>query len=104
MGTHTSKAAHRNLNITMDPLEAWNQIKDCEDTVKFLGGERAKPSEHHGALTFALGRAPVGEDGWEPSYPAAFLLPTLGTIPGAQQSMEIANMMQDEVIRLTYEC
>jgi hypothetical protein len=41
----------------------------------------------------------VGEDGWEPSYPAAFLLPALGTIPGAQQSMEIANMMQDEVIR-----
>jgi hypothetical protein len=41
----------------------------------------------------------VGEDGWEPSYPAAFLLPTLGTIPGAQQAMEIANMMQDEVIR-----
>jgi hypothetical protein len=49
---------------------------------------------------FALGRAPVGEGGWEPSYPAAFLLPTLGTVPGAQQSMEIANMMQDEVIRL----
>jgi hypothetical protein len=85
----------------MDPLEAWNQIKDCEDTVKFLGGERAKPGEQYGALTFALGRAPVGEDGWEPSYyPAAFLLPTLGTVPGAQQSMEIANMMQDEVIRL----
>jgi hypothetical protein len=95
---HTSKAARRNLTTTMGPLEAWNKTKDCEDTVKFLGGERAKPSEHHGALTLALGRAPVGEDGWEPSYPAAFLLPTLVTmhIPGAQQSMEIANMMQDE--------
>ena len=42
---HTSKAARRNHNFTMDPLEAWNQIKDCEDTVKFLGGERAKPGE-----------------------------------------------------------
>ena len=97
---HTSKAARRNHNFTMGPLEAWNQIKDCEEAVKFLGGERAKPGEQYGALTFALGRAPVGEDGWEPSYPAAFLLPTLGIIPGAQQSMEIANMMQDEVIRL----
>jgi hypothetical protein len=55
------------------------------ESVKFLGGERAKPGEQYGALTFALGRAPVGEDGWEPSYPAAFLLPTLGTVPGAQQ-------------------
>jgi hypothetical protein len=41
----------------------------------------------------------VGEDGWEPSYPTALLLPTLGTVPGAQQSMGIANMMQDEVLR-----
>jgi hypothetical protein len=79
----------------MDPLE----VKHCEDTLEFLGGKRNKPGAHHGVLTFALGRAPVGEDGWEPSYPTAFLLPTLGTIPGAQQSMEIANMMQDEVIR-----
>ena len=38
---HTSKAAFRNHNIIMGPLEAWNQIKDCADTVKFLGGERA---------------------------------------------------------------
>jgi hypothetical protein len=91
---HTSKAAHRNHNFTMGPLGAWNQIKDCEDTVKFLGGERAKPGKQHGALTFALGRAPGGEDGWEPSYPAAFLLPPLGAVPGAQQPMEIANMMQ----------
>jgi hypothetical protein len=60
---HTSKAARRNHNFTMDPLEAWNQIKDCEHTVKFLGGERAKPGKQYGALTFALGRAPVGEDG-----------------------------------------
>jgi hypothetical protein len=97
---HTSKAALRNHNITMDPLVAWNQIKDCADTVKFLGGERAKPGKHHGDLTFALGRAPVGADGWDPSYPAAFLLPTLGIVPGAQQSMEIANMMQDEVLRI----
>jgi hypothetical protein len=96
---HTSKASRRNHNFTMSALGAWNQIEDCEDTVIFFGGERAKPGEQCGTLTFALGRAPVGEDGWEPSYPAEFLLPTLGTAPGAQQSMEIANKMQDEVIR-----
>ena len=54
---------------------------------------------HHGVLTFALGRAPVGEDGWEPNYPAAFLLPALWTIPGAQHPMDIANIIQDGVIR-----
>jgi hypothetical protein len=41
----------------------------------------------------------VGEDPWEPSYPAEFLCPTLGVVPGAQQAMEIANLMQDEVLR-----
>jgi hypothetical protein len=92
---HITKAALRNLIITMGPLEAWNQIKHCEYTVKFLGGVRNKPSENHGVLTFALGRAPVGEDSWEPSYPAAFLSPALGVVPGAQQAMEIANLMQD---------
>jgi hypothetical protein len=55
----------------MDPLVAWNQIKHCEYTVKFLGGERNKPSDDHSVLSFALGRAPVGEGSWEPSYPAA---------------------------------
>jgi hypothetical protein len=84
---HITKAALRNLIITMDPLEAWNQIKHCEYTAKFLGGARNKPSEHHGVLTFALGRAPVGGGSWEPSYPAAFLSPSLGMAPGAQQTV-----------------
>jgi hypothetical protein len=83
----------------MDPLVAWNQIEHCEHTVKFLGGERNKPSDDHGVLAFALGRAPMGGGSWEPSYPAAFLSPTLGVVPGAQQTMEIANLMQDEVLR-----
>jgi hypothetical protein len=42
---HTSKAARRNLGITMNPLGAWDKIKDCEDTVNFLGGARAKPAK-----------------------------------------------------------
>jgi hypothetical protein len=62
---HITKAT---LVITTDPLEAWNQIKHCEYTVKFLGGGRNKPSENHGVLTPALGRAPVGGDSWEPRY------------------------------------
>jgi hypothetical protein len=42
---HITKAALRNLIIAMGPLEAWNQIKHCEYTVKFLGGGRNKPSD-----------------------------------------------------------
>jgi hypothetical protein len=69
---HTTKAALRNLIIAMDPLVAWNEVKHCEHTVKFLGGERNKPRDDHGVLSFAMGRAPVGGGSWEPSYPAAF--------------------------------
>ena len=56
---HITRAALRNLIIAMCPLEAWNQIKHCEYTVKFLGGVRNKPSENHGVLTFALGSPSV---------------------------------------------
>jgi hypothetical protein len=58
--THTTKTALRNLIITMDPLVAWNEIKHCEHTVKFLGGERNKPRGDHSVLSSAMGRAPVG--------------------------------------------
>jgi hypothetical protein len=52
---HITKAALRNLIITMDPLVAWNEIKHCEYTVKFLGGERNKPRDDHGVLSLAMG-------------------------------------------------
>jgi hypothetical protein len=97
--TGEKSSADPHFIIAMDPLVAWNQIKHCEHAVKFLGGERNKPRGDHGVIPFAMGRAPVGGGSWEPRFPAAAHLdPTLGIVPGKQQGMEIANVLQDEVI------
>jgi hypothetical protein len=83
----------------MDPLVAWKKIGHCEHTVNFLGGKRAKPRGGHGVISFAMGRSPVGGGSWEPRFLTAHLEVSLGVVPGKQQSMEIANALQDEVIR-----
>jgi hypothetical protein len=50
-------------------------------------------------ISFAMGRVPLGGGSWEPRFPVAHLLdPTLGIVPGKQQAMEIADVLQDEVI------
>ena len=77
---HTSKAARRNLNTTMDPLEAWNQIKGCEDTVKFLGGERAKPGEHRAPRCpdIRTGQSPGGRRWVGTKLPGSILASDIG--------------------------
>jgi hypothetical protein len=57
---HITKALNRNTTTATGPFVAWNQIKHCEYTVKFLGGEGNKPRGGHGVISFAMGRAPVG--------------------------------------------
>jgi hypothetical protein len=57
------------------------------------------PRGGHGVISFAMGRAPVGGGSWEPRFPAAHLDPALGAVPGKQQSLEIANALQDEMTR-----
>jgi hypothetical protein len=42
--------------------------------------------------------------GYTPKFPAAFLKVDLGIVPGAQQSPEISNWLQDEVIARMKEC
>ena len=45
-----------------------------------------------------LGRASVGEEGNIPKFSAAYMKLDLVIVPGAQQSTEISNWLQDEVI------
>jgi hypothetical protein len=71
-------------------------IADSPQIVKFLGGERWKPNL--GVIQVVLGRAPVGEDGNIPKFPAAYMEVDLGIVPGAQQSTDISNWLQDEII------
>jgi hypothetical protein len=96
---HITKALLKNIILAMDPLVAWKQIEHCEHTVNFLGGKRAKPRGDRGVISFAMGRSPVGGGSWEPRFLTAHLKVALGVVPGKQQGMEIANALQDEVIR-----
>jgi hypothetical protein len=57
-------------------------------------------TEPIGVIQIVLGRSPVGEDGNIPKYPAAYMKLDLGIVPGAQQSIEISNWFQDEVIAM----
>jgi hypothetical protein len=45
-------------------------------------------------------RAAVGEGGYIPRYPAAYLKIDSGIVPGSQQSPEISNWFQDEIIAM----
>jgi hypothetical protein len=47
-----------------------------------------------------LGRASVGEEGNIPKFSAAYIKLDLVIVPGAQQSTEISNWLQDEVIAM----
>jgi hypothetical protein len=67
--------------------------------VKFLRGERNKPKDNVGVVTFVVGRELVGKGDWTPRFPAAYLKITVGVVPAAQQSTEIANMLQEKVLR-----
>jgi hypothetical protein len=96
---HTTRALLKNITLAVDPLVAWKKIEHCEHTVNFLGGKRAKPRGDHGVISFAMGRSPVGGGYWEPRFLTAHLEVSLGVVPGKQQSIEIANALQDEVIR-----
>jgi hypothetical protein len=96
---HTTKALLKNVILAMDPLVAWGKIQHCEYAVKFLGGKRAKPRGGHGVITFAMGRSPVGGGSWEARSLTAHLDVAPGVVPGKQQGMEVANVLQDEVIR-----
>ena len=40
----------------------------------------------------------MGEDGNTPKFPAAYMKLDLGIVPGAQQSTDISNWLQDEII------
>jgi hypothetical protein len=67
--------------------------------VKFLGGERCKPKPNIGVIQVVLQRAPVlGDESNIPKYPAAYVKIDLGIAPGSQQSTEISNWLQDEII------
>jgi hypothetical protein len=68
--------------------------------VKFLGGERCKPKPSIGVIQVVLQRAPVGDESNIPKYPAAYVKNDLGIVPGAQQSTEISNWLQDEIIAM----
>jgi hypothetical protein len=96
MGTH-----HQSSTQECHPCygSVSGMAQHCEYTVNFLGGKRAKPRGYHGVISFAMGRGPVGEGSWEPRFPTAHLDATLGVVPGKQQSMGLANYLQDEVIR-----
>jgi hypothetical protein len=100
---HTTKALLKNIILAMDPLVAWKKIEHCEHTVNFLGGKRAKPRGDHGVISFAMGRSAEAQCGRRllgtevpDSTPGS--IAGCGTC-GKQQSMEIANVLQDEVIR-----
>jgi malonyl CoA-acyl carrier protein transacylase len=60
-----------------------------------------KPGPGLGVTQIVLGRASVGEDGKIPKYPAAYMKLDLGIVPGAQQSTESFNWLQDEIIAMT---
>jgi hypothetical protein len=49
-------------------------------------------------MKVVIGRAPVGDGGHNPKFPAGHVKLDLGIVPGAQQSTEISNWLQDEVI------
>jgi hypothetical protein len=74
------------------------KIADSPQIVNFLGGQRCKPGPSLGVIQIVLGRASVGEDGNIPKCPAAYMKLDLRIVPGAQQSTEISNWLQDEVI------
>jgi hypothetical protein len=80
-----------------DPLEAWKEIENKPQIVKFLGGERCKPKENAGVVQLVVGRAPVGGDAI-PRYPAAHLQLDLGIVPSAQEPTTISNWLQDDII------
>jgi hypothetical protein len=90
----------------MDPLEAWEKIADPPQLVKFLGGERYRPKQGVGVTQIVLQRVAVNwaADGCTPKIPAAFLKVDLGIVPGAQQSPEISNWLQDEITAGIREC
>ena len=81
-----------------DPLEAWKEIENKPQIVKFLGGERCKPKENAGVVQLVVGRAPVGGDTAIPRYPAAHLQLDLGIVPSAQEPTTISNWLQDDII------
>jgi hypothetical protein len=76
------------------------KIADSPRVVKFLGGERCKPKPNIGVIQVVLQRASVGDDGNISKYPAAYLKIDLGIVPGSQQSTEISNWFQDEIIAM----
>jgi hypothetical protein len=91
----------------MDPLEALNLfLADSPQIVKFLGGKRYRPKQDIGVTQVVLQRVAVNwaTDGHTPKFPAAFLKVDLGNGPGAQQSPEISNWLQDEILARTKEC
>ena len=63
----------------MGPLEAWNQIKDCADTVKFLGGERAKAGEALRSPGIFTGQSTGGRRCWVGAViPGSIIAPDIG--------------------------
>jgi hypothetical protein len=56
------------------------------------------PKQNIGVTQVVLQGVAVGGGGHTPKFPAAYLKIDLGIVPGAQQSPEISNRFQDEVI------
>jgi hypothetical protein len=85
------------MEITRDPHEAWQKVKDISGALKFLGGKRCAPSKSTGTKWYTLSRVPVGPDSQKPRYPAAHLEMDLGIVIGAQQTPAVANALQQQV-------
>jgi hypothetical protein len=69
------------------------------------GRRKAQAKQGAGVTQIVLqGVAVNWADGCTPKFPAAHLKVDLGIVPGAQQSPEISNRLQDEVIARTKEC
>jgi hypothetical protein len=103
---HEDQASSRNITYEMDPLEAWKKIVDSPQIVKFLGGKRYRPKQDIGVTQIVLQGVAVNwaADGHTPKFPAAFLKVDLGIVPGAQQSPEISNWLQDEILARIKGC
>jgi hypothetical protein len=47
------------MTYEKDPLEAWKEIENNPQVMKFLGGERYRPKQNAGVVQFVVGRALV---------------------------------------------
>jgi hypothetical protein len=85
------------MDITRNPYEAWQKVKDIPGALRFLGGKRCEPEKSTGTKCYTIGRAPVGPDSMMPRPPAGHLEMDMGMIISAQHAPNVLNKLQKQV-------